>query len=646
MRVIGTAGHVDHGKSALVEALTGTHPDRLEEERRRQMTIDLGFAWMSLPSTDSNSGEEVGIVDVPGHRDFIENMLAGIGGIDAALFVIAADEGVMPQTREHLAILDLLQIPAGVIVLTKIDLVVEKDLGGDEWLELVEMDIRQLLKGTALEGADIIRTSAKTGAGIPRVKSAIADCLADLPPKPDLNRPRLPVDRVFSMAGFGTVVTGTLSDGHLRSGDEIEFLPGGLQSRIRGLQTHKQEEESAVPGSRTAVNISGVSVEQIQRGDVLTHRGSYQPSRRLDLLLRMLPDASIPIKHNSEVKFFTGASEVIARVRLLGTEQIVPGMEGWVQVELRQPVTVVRGDRFIIRRPSPGETLGGGRVLDPHPKGRHKRFAGGSLERLEALTAGTPQDILFQTIQTQGALSIQDLVDISGIGEEEVEEIANSLVESGSCVNLSPISAETNFNKHTILSSQSLYGQFSGDIRNILGGFHQNHPLKKGVSREQLKSQLSKRSQYPSAYFNKLVDKLAAEGLISETGIYIHLPDHHIQFTETQKDHIKQLQVQFASNPNSPPSVKESQALVGEDVYRALVDSGELVQVSPEVVFLEEDYRNWVSKVKEFIETNGTITVAQARDLFHTSRKYVLALLEYLDGIGLTVREGDARRLR
>ncbi len=350
MRVIGTAGHVDHGKSTLVEALTGIHPDRLKEERQREMTIDLGFAWMTLPSEDADPGEEVGIVDVPGHRDFIENMLAGIGGIDAALFVIAADEGVMPQTREHLAILDLLQIPSGVVALTKIDMVYDKDLGGEDWLELVESDIRGVLQNTVLENAAIVRTSGKTGTGISQLKIALWECLSDLPPKPDLNRPRLPVDRVFSMAGFGTVVTGTLSDGQLKSGDEVEIQPGGIKSRIRGLQTHKQQEATAVPGGRTAVNISGVSVDQIQRGDVLSHPGTYLPSRRLDLQIRLLPDASASIKHDTEVKFFTGASEVIARVRLLGIEEITPGNEGWVQVELRKPV--VAGARRPFHHPA------------------------------------------------------------------------------------------------------------------------------------------------------------------------------------------------------------------------------------------------------------------------------------------------------
>ena len=357
MRVIGTAGHVDHGKSTLIEALTGIHPDRLKEEREREMTIDLGFAWLELPG-----GEPVGIVDVPGHRDFIENMLAGIGGIDAVLFVVAADEGVMPQTREHLAILDILQINGGVIALTKIDMVSE-----DEWLDLVEDDVSRVVAGTILQDAPILRVSAKNDLGLSELLVTLEEVLAEKPPRQDLGRPRLPVDRVFSIAGFGTVVTGTMSDGHLQVGDEVEILPDGTHGRIRGLQTHKQKEELAIPGSRTAINISGVGLDAVKRGDVVVHPGDYQPSQRMDLRFRLLPDVSQSLKHNTEVKLFIGAAEVLARVRTLGKEEIQPGDEGWLQLEMREPIVAIRGDHYIIRRPSPGETLGGGRVVDPHP---------------------------------------------------------------------------------------------------------------------------------------------------------------------------------------------------------------------------------------------------------------------------------------
>jgi len=322
MRVIGTAGHVDHGKSTLIEALSGIHPDRLREEREREMTIVLGFAWMDLPT-----GEEIGIVDVPGHRDFIENMLSGIGAIDAAIFVVAADEGVMPQTREHLAILDILQIQGGVIALTKTDLIDDP-----EWLDLVEADLREEFAETVLDGAPLVRVSAQTGAGIAQLKQILGEVLADNVPRPDLGRPRLSVDRAFTISGFGTVVTGTLTDGSLQVGDEVVILPQNVRGRVRGLQTHKRKEQTAIPGSRTAVNISGVDLQQIQRGDVIIHPGDYPPTRRLDLQFRLLPAVSQPVRHNMEVKLFVGAAEVVARLRLLGIDVLKPGQEGWVQL--------------------------------------------------------------------------------------------------------------------------------------------------------------------------------------------------------------------------------------------------------------------------------------------------------------------------
>src|SRR3989304_3701015 len=338
MRVIGTAGHVDHGKSTLVEALTGVHPDRLKEEREREMTIDLGFGWMTLPS-----GERVGIVDVPGHIDFIENMLAGVGSIDAALFVVAADEGVMPQTREHLAILDLLKIEAGIVALTKIDLV------DAEWIDLVKSDVSDTLRGTALERASIIPVSARRGDGIPDLIGALEAVLAQRPARPDRGPPRLSVDRVFTVAGFGTVVTGTLIDGSFAVGDEVDIQPIGLAARIRGLQTHKAKLERAVPGSRVAINLSGVEVSDVKRGDVVASPGWLRPTRLLDARFEHLAESRgnspRPLKHNAEVKLFHGAAEVSATVRLIGDEMLPPGREGWVQFALKQPMAIVKGDR-------------------------------------------------------------------------------------------------------------------------------------------------------------------------------------------------------------------------------------------------------------------------------------------------------------
>lgn len=637
MHVIGTAGHVDHGKSTLVEALTGIHPDRLKEEREREMTIDLGFAWLSFPQ-----GDEAGIVDVPGHRDFIENMLAGVGGIDAALFVVAADEGVMPQTREHLAILDILQIQGGVVALTKVDLVDDPD-----WLDLVETDLQQVLSGTVLKHAPILRVSARTRQGIPELIEALSACLAGRAPRPDFHRPRLPIDRIFTIAGFGTVVTGTLTDGQLRVGEEVEILPKGLRGRVRGLQTHKRKEEVAVPGGRTAVNVSGVPLDLIQRGDVLAHPGDYRPSRRLDVRFQLLPDASGPVKHNLEVKLFLGTAEVVARLRLLGSEELVPGEAGWLQLELNQEVIALRGDRYILRRPSPGETLGGGTVVDPQPKGRHKRFSEEILKSLEALTRGTPAEVLLQASLALGAAPLRDVVARSSLDEETARQALEELVTGGHLLLLEHTRPETPaLQSDTLVASLGLWEQISARAGQELTSFHRTFPLKQGMPREELKSRLKSVTRGSNRLFTAALRKLLAQGALLETGPLVSLPEHAIRFTAEQERAIARLLARFAAAPYSPPSSKEVQSDVGEDVFAALLEQGRLVAVAQDVVFRPEDYQHMVAEVRRLLGKQITITAAQVRDHFGTSRRYALALLEHLDASGVTVREGDVRRLK
>ncbi len=633
MRVIGTAGHVDHGKSTLVEALTGTHPDRLKEEREREMTIDLGFAWMTLPD-----GEEIGIIDVPGHRDFIENMLAGIAGIDAALFVIAADEGVMPQTREHLAILDLLQVQGGVVALTKIDLIEDP-----EWIGLVEGDIHQALQGTVLESAPIVRVSGRRKTGLQELTAALSAALSDRPPKLNTGKPRLPVDRVFTISGFGTVVTGTLSDGVLRLGDEVEILPQGVRGRIRGLQTHKRKEDVAIPGSRTAVNISGITVDQVQRGDVIAHPKDYHPTGRFDARLRLLADAQAPLRHNTQVKLFVGATEAVARLRLLGVDELKPGETGWIQLEVVQPVIVVRGDRYILRRPSPGETLGGGAVIDPHPKGRHKRFAAETLTRLEAFERGTPAEILLQAIAAAGYAPLKDMVARSNLDPETARQTIRELHDSGQLVDIeSKGPAILIPGSDALVTTAGYWDQLAMKALIELRDFHQAYPLKMGMPREELKSKL----KLSTRVFTGLVNKLRAEQAVWESGPLVKLADHEVQFTSQQVQTVERLMARFKANPYSPPTVKECQAEVGEDVYQALADNGTLVQVASDVVFSRSGYDSLIRGVRQMMEEGTTVTAAQVRDRFNTSRRYVLAFLEHLDEQGVTVRDGDVRRLR
>ena len=629
MRVIGTAGHVDHGKSTLVHALTGTHPDRLKEEQDREMTIVLGFAWWQLAN-----GEEVGVIDVPGHRDFIENMLSGVGGIDAALFVIAADEGVMPQTREHLAILDLLQVPAGVVALTKTDLVEDP-----EWLELVIEEVRRIISGTSLKNAPIIPVSAKNGKGLDELQIALQAVLAEQPHRADLARPRLPVDRVFTKPGFGTVVTGTLVDGSFKIGDEVVSLPGGYKGRVRGLQTHNRKEEAAYPGARTAVNISGIDVDQIQRGEVITLPGLVEPTRRIDVKFRLLPGAAHPLKHDDEVKFFVGASEMIARTRLLGSEQLTPGEEAWLQLELRDPVVVVRGDRFILRRPSPGETIGGGVVLDPHPAKRHKRFDEQIISRLEALTGGAPADVLLQTLLAHGLAPYSLLVEQSNLAEEDARQAAEELIAAGQVLTMG---SEEKLAGKTLLAAAGYWSRMEGKVLDGLKEFHRSNRLRAGMSREELKSRLGVDNQT----FTLLTAQLAAGEKIIEQGPHLRLPDHQIEFSAQEKEKVAALIARFAQAPFAPPTVKDALADVGENVYQAMVDLGELLPVSNEVVFRPEDYQKALSDVRQIIQDTGSITLAQARDHWSTTRRYVQALLEYMDGQGITVRQGEARILR
>lgn len=631
MRVIGTAGHVDHGKSTLVYALTGTHPDRLKEEREREMTIDLGFAWMTLPN-----GEQVGIVDVPGHRDFIENMLAGVGGIDAALFVVAADEGVMPQTREHLAILDLLQIPGGVIALTKIDMVDDP-----LWLELVEDDVRKAVRGSVLQDAPIVRVSARSGAGLPELQQSLAACLADRPPRLDLGRPRLSIDRVFTMPGFGTIVTGTLTDGSLQIGDELEVLPAGLRGRVRGLQSHKHKTERAAPGSRTAVNLGGIDLDQVRRGDLIAHPGDYHPTRRLDARLRLLPDVSQPLLHNTEVKFFLAASESIARLRLLGTEQLLPGETGWIQLELREPVVAVRGDRYILRRPSPGETLGGGIVVDPFPKKRHKRFDSAALAGLETLSAGSPQEVVLQALQTLGAAQVKAVTARSMLDPETSSQAMQTLFEQGLVVVLDPVS-EARLIPDALVTSRAVLERFCQLAISTLQAFHASRPLRLGMPREELKSRL----KLDQRMFNTVLRELSTKAQIVEEGGVLRLAVHSIRLNPRQQQIMDELLSRFRQAKNSPPSVKESLAQVGDELYQAALDLDLLVQVSLEVVFTRTAYDSMRSRILQALEQQGEITVAQVRDMLDTSRKYVLALMEHFDTIGLTVRDGDVRRLR
>lgn len=661
MRVIATAGHVDHGKSTLVRALTGMDPDRLREEQQREMTIDLGFAWMTLPN-----GEPVGIVDVPGHIDFIENMLAGVGGIDATLLVIAADEGAMPQTLEHLAILDLLRVQRGVVALTKTDLALD-----DEWIELIGADVRQLLAATPLADAAIVPVSARSRRGLDELLSALTNALNDAPARQDLGRPRLPVDRVFTLPGFGVVVTGTLADGVFALGDEVEVLTPRaetLRARIRGLQTHKRKLERAQPGSRVAINLSGVDMGQLARGSVVAKPNTLSLTTLVDARLEMIPvhaphasqnpattrrglegRGNYALRHNAEVKIFSGAAQSIARVWLLDGDALVPGTSGWAQLQLASPLALANGDRFILRSPSPSITIGGGAVVDAHPHLRYRRRGGHAdeqvLKRLEALSGGSPSDRLTNALHELKFANAAQAAAKAQLDRAAIEPAVADLSARGLLIVAQDVLGHRDAWRDTYLRAME-----------ILKAFHQAQPLAEGLPRDTLRSRL----KLPVDVFNALlklaveqggelsklyVDVRGEDGLADE-GDTVRMSSHQVQFNPAQQQAVDALLTQCRVQPWNTPLVKDARAVVSDDVYEAMLRRRMLVQISADVMLLPETYDQAVAGVRAFIEREGQITAAQARDLFGTTRKYALALMEHLDAIGVTKRVGDARVLK
>lgn len=622
MHVIGTAGHVDHGKSSLVQALTGIDPDRLKEEKDREMTIDLGFAWMTL----EDSEEELGIIDVPGHRDFIENMLAGVGGIDLVLLVIAADEGVMPQTKEHLAILDLLQVSGGVIALTKIDLIDD-----DDWLELITLDITEVLTDSVLADAPIIGVSSHTGEGIDELKVALIAELAAISEATDLSRPRLPIDRVFSLTGFGTVVTGTLLEGQLNVGDAVQIQPNGLDGRIRGLQTHNTKIEMAKPGSRVAVNLSGINKSEIRRGDVLTYPQNLSGTILCDVSYEHLQGNENPLKHNQEVKFFSGAAEVVARTRVIGQKQLSPGQRGWLQLSLKESVALMRNDRYILRRPSPPATIGGGSILDPHPGRRYRRFKPDVVKHMETMERGQPGELLLDALSVREPTMKDTLIKAIALDHAIGESTYAELVASGQIVSVG----------QEIISADG-YARTKEKIIYLIDSYHDDNPLRQGIQKEELRN----RTKLAGPAFNVFIQNLEAEGRVQVSKNVIKLPHFHVRYTGEQEDAINSLMDEFRAKGVNSPSVKEAKRVVGEDVYYALLDMDRLKQISPDVVYERQEYQTIENQIIDYLRTEGQITVAQVRDLLDTSRKYAIAFLEYLDEREVTRREGDFRYLR
>ncbi|TMC75510.1 MAG: selenocysteine-specific translation elongation factor [Chloroflexi bacterium] len=613
---MATAGHVDHGKSTLITALTGIDPDRLREERERGMTIDLGFAWLRLAG-----GDEIGIVDVPGHQDFIRNMLAGVGPVDAVLLVVALDEGVMPQTREHLAILRVLGVDRGVVALTK------RDLVDEEWASLARADVAAALRGTPLGGAPMIEVSATAKTGLTELVAALDAVLRTAPARRDLGRPRLAIDRAFTLTGFGTVVTGTLVDGVFAAGDEIEILPTGQRARVRGIQTHKRALELASPGSRVALNLSGVEKGELARGMVVVRPGTLASGSVVSARVEMLASASGALAHDESVKVHAGTAEVMARASLLEGPTLDAGGSGWVQLRLAEPLAVAVGDRFVIRRPSPPETLGGGAVADISGERMRRREAVAVLERRSAPTAASRLLAALDVPRTPAEAGAR-----SGVETGERDAAARELVESGRAVQLAD----------ALLARES-FEALATRIERTLAATHRRSPLRAGAPREEVRSSLD----LAPKRFNALVERLARDGRIAERGSALALVGHAPTLTAAQETAWSRARVALAREPLQPPSpaLLESEYGLDREVVAALAERGDLVRIGTEAVFLPEAVARFADAVVSELAAAGTITVARARDLTGSSRKHVLPLLGFLDDRGLTRRSGDDRIL-
>ena len=620
--VVGTAGHIDHGKSTLVKALTHIDPDRLEEEKRRGMTIDLGFAYLQLPS-----GRRVGIVDVPGHQRFLKNMLAGVHGMDAVMLVVAADEGPMPQTLEHLAIIDLLAIQHGVVVLTKADLV------DAAWLSLVRDEVAGLLRGSSLQGAPIVAVSGTSGDGLDELRMALDAQLGQTTPRPDVGRPRLPVDRSFAMAGFGTVVTGTLVGGALRQGEELVVLPGERRVRIRGLQQHNRPVEEARPGSRTAVNLSGVDHSQLRRGHVLALPGSLPVSRRLDARLLVLPNAAQPLRHRQRLLIYHETAEAMVELSLLEGDELRPGEQGWSQLYVTSPMVALDGDRFILRIPSPALTVAGGVIVDSAPR-RHRRRDAVVLSELGLRERGDPGTaVVLELGKHAWGLSDGDLGRRLGGTREQLADTLAPVAGRGAIRRLG---------SRWVTHEQ--WERLSARVTTALAAYHQGQPLRSGMPKEELRS----RTGIPVELFNPALTALMGDGVVVERNGEVAAAGHLSGLTPEQESAASAFLADLELQPFNPPPLAElvRRHQLPPSLVQYLVTQGRIVRVNEDTVFARSAYDDAVGRLRAHLSEHRTLTVAAARDVLGSSRRYVLPLLEWLDAQKITRRVGDDRILR
>ena len=631
--ILGTAGHIDHGKTALVKALTGIDTDRLKEEKERGITIELGFANLSL-----SSGQQVGVVDVPGHERFVKNMVAGAMGMDLVVLVVAADEGIMPQTTEHLEICRLLGVKKGLVVLTK------KDLVEKEWLEMVTEDVSDFVSSTFLENAPVLAVSSVTGDGLDKLLRVLEEMVSEVVPKAPVGPYRLPVDRVFTIKGFGTVVTGTSISGQIRLGDEVSIYPKGMTTRIRGIQIHGKEAQEAHPGMRTALNLQGIDKEDVNRGDVMATHGSLHASYLVDLNFLYLASTGRPLRHRSPVRFHVGTAEVIGRVLLQGDE-LIPGSETYIQIMLKEPVAVLSGDHYVIRSYSPIRTIGGGRILHPVPR-RRKRTRPALWTELDILAKGGPADIIGYHLERAGVrgLSQSELAMRSSIYGKRLARELEPLLSSRKIV--------CSEGEGQRLVHGKVYEALKEQALDILGTFHNDNPLVRGLSKEELRSRLITKSPN-QRLFQVLLSDLVKSGKVAQEKHLVRLSTHHVTLGDEEKELRSKLELIFKQAGFQPPFREDALGRVAghekaaDKIFDLMVREGILIRLKDDLYYHHSALDRIKDMVIRFIKEHGELRINEFRDLAGgLSRKYMIPLLEYLDNQRVTIRIGDKRKLR
>ncbi|MFO7665541.1 MAG: selenocysteine-specific translation elongation factor [Desulfobacterales bacterium] len=630
--VLGTAGHIDHGKTTLVKALTGINTDRLKEEQLRGITIELGFAWLDLPG-----GLRIGIVDVPGHEKFVKNMVAGATGIDVVAMVIAADEGVMPQTKEHMEICQLLGVKYGFVVLTKTDLV------DDDWMELVTDDISKFVKDTFLDGAPILPVSAVTGKGIPEFIKTLDELSPKIPGRSSSGLFRLPVDRVFTMKGFGTVITGTLISGKVEVGETIMIYPSGVTSKVRGIQVHNESVNEAVAGMRTAINFQGLDKTSVVRGEVVSTPGALIPGYMLDVSLHFLKSNRKPVKNRTRVRFHTGTSEILGNLVLLDRDEILPGEETEAQIRLDSPTAVVKDDRFVLRSFSPVRTIAGGQILNPVPR-KHKRFRPEVTEALKNIPSLSAEELVGYYVAESGymGVSFSDLKVMTNITEKNLDGSLQNLLSKKKIVLIDK--------ENKIYLHQAGIENLKKEMHDFIDAYHKSNPLKAGMPKEELKSKLP--DFLNPKLFILIINQMIKDKNVALDEDMVRLEGHRVSLGEDQSDIKIKIIKAFKESGLTPPYLKElveeykMDAARAKEVLTLLVDEGIVLKVKEDLYYHIDNINDIKNRIIEFLRKNGEMTTPQFKDMTGASRKFLIPLLEYFDSKNVTIRIGDIRKLR